>query len=230
MRFTHSLCSVVHHPNLLFATLEVNFSHTQSLCEIFISQTMKKKKTKAKFHWMIFADSYLTTALITFKELKEPKHFDKDSLEYQLAYKSKYLLITTVWNFKHAIEITIKSLSILLEEHYMPVHNLEDLAQNLVDLLDKKRIKPPEKMQELFIIILKYHYLKFWDSKLIKTGKFSDDYNDFLRYPDSQVKTIINLHFFDEIKQHELDELWTDMQIFRSVSNELNNTIITKIG
>lgn len=35
----------------------------------------KKKKTQARFHWMIFGHSYLIGALVLIKELKNSYHF-----------------------------------------------------------------------------------------------------------------------------------------------------------
>jgi len=89
---------------------------------------------------MTFADSYLTAALILFNELQSPTHYKRETLEYQLAYKYNSLLIAALWNFKHAIEITLKSLTSIVEEHYLPIHNIEDLAQHLVKFLIKRKL------------------------------------------------------------------------------------------
>jgi len=61
-----------------------------------------KKNTKlSKYEWIIFAGSYLKIAQIALDEM-EYKNYMKSGFDKLFFYEGKQLLISIIWNFKHA--------------------------------------------------------------------------------------------------------------------------------
>ena len=102
-------------------------------------------------------------------------------------YEEKWLLVPIVWNLKHAIELIVKTLNITVNKQYLMKHDLAMLSDDLKESLQKLKIKKPEKVEDLAIIIDKYYKCEFWDKKLIKEDTIFDIENDIFRYPESKM-------------------------------------------
>jgi len=103
-------------------------------------------------------------------------------------YKNNYLLIPAVYNLKHAMEIFIKTLMILLKIEPEKIHDNKKLFQKLKDKIIGKTV------EELELLINKYYYNDFLKNKIDIGLEVNDKKNDIFRYPENSIK--MPLDFF----------------------------------
>lgn len=112
---------------------------------------MKKKAVvvpeQAQDDWLLFSSSYLNLANLACKEVIEERHAyysrDKKTEGKRIDFfKKENLYIPTIYNMKHAIEIVIKTLNIVLSDELTSEawsHNQKDIFSLL-----RKQIKPKD--------------------------------------------------------------------------------------
>lgn len=159
---------------------------------------------------MIFVQSYLCLAKIGLKELTSRNYARKTSFEYSFCYENKWLLISVIYNIKHAIEIVVKSLGVSIDKQYLKSHDLNALISDLK--VKVPQIKKQDKINELAIIVNKYYKCEFWNKKIITTGSVFDLQNDVFRYPDNTVSFVVDLQAFETIGYKEIKELLEDIE------------------
>jgi len=194
---------------------------------------MKKEIAElSKYHWMIYARSYLKLAGIGIEEFKNGNCIKK-GLDEMFFYENRWLLIPIVWNLKHSIELIIKTLSVTIDEQYIKEHNLSTLKRDLIKLLNELNIEKPQKIDEIAIIIDKYYKCEFWDKRLLKEISIEDGANDLFRFPESKVtfeldliESIENIPFSREAKYEKgTEELSEDIKKLGELFSGLDNQI-----
>lgn len=92
-----------------------------------------------------------------------------------LTLKDGNLLIASIWNTKHGLELAIKALRVSIDKHYDEGHDLrllfDDLESRIINLCIKREF---DLLEEL---VNKYHKCAFTKTIL------NDSMNDIFRYP-----------------------------------------------
>jgi len=176
---------------------------------------MNKKVTQqSKYEWIWYALSYLSVARISLERLKNDEYKEKIFQE-RLIYKDKFALIATIWNIKHAIELIVKSLGIIIDKKYLVSHNCKMVAEDLRRNPVLQKIYKPEKIDELAAIIDKYYRLDFWNKKLVTNKSILDVKNDIFRYPDNSQNFSLDIQALNSVGSSEIDELLKDVELLR---------------
>ncbi len=177
----------------------------------------KKIATKVSWYeWIIYAQSYLKMAEIGVREL-EDQNYVKRGMDRYFFYENKLLLIPIIWNFKHAIELVIKTLGIAVDKQYLKNHDFVELRDDLKQSLQKLKIKKIEKIEDLVEIIDKYYRCEFWDKKIIKTGTILDVENDIFRYPENRAFFFFDPQMLKDISSRETEDLSDDIKKLKSL-------------
>jgi len=190
----------------------------------------KEFKEEKTYEWLIIPQSYLQAALMNARILKEKnpvfakdegKDSTLDSIYGNYSQDSKYLIFPIIFNFKHGIELYLKSISGIDKSEFIYGHDLKKLLEKIKE---NKKIKISKELEST---IKKYYY-----SKLLLKNKEPDEKNQFERYPQdspydkidfSEIKFI---KFKDNnviVKENKIDILIKDIII---VNEKLRNLSI----
>lgn len=191
---------------------------------------MKNKKTNlSKYEWIGFASAYLALARIGIEELSGKKYPNKKHpFENLLVYESNALLVPIVWNFKHAIEIIIKSLGIAINKEYIETHNQHQLTAELKKKIKDLDITKRYKMDEFSNLIYKYYRCEFFGNKIISHSTVLDVNNDIFRYPDNSATFVLDVKMFSLVSKEEIAELLEDINSVYKLFHILNSQISKK--
>ena len=144
---------------------------------------MSKKKIsfnkKREYEWLVISQSYFQCALVNARILREklgnfaitensPLDFCLKKMYGDYPQENVYLIFPIIYNFKHGIEIYLKSIIGIKNSEFDKNHNLLDLLET-ADIRDEKRK----------FIIKKYALSHL----LLPHNKKNDIYNEFERYP-----------------------------------------------
>lgn len=176
---------------------------------------MKKRNfaVSSKQKWVLYARSYLSIARIAIEELDQQKYIRKTSFEYSFSYEDRLLLIPIIYNFKHAIELTVKSLGIAVDKQFINSHALNELDSVFHSAISQSglEVSKPDKIHDLSQILTKYYKLEFWDKKLVTKGTVTDKKNDIFRFPKNSAGFILNLETLKSVSKKETEELYNDI-------------------
>jgi len=175
-------------------------------------KTINKKiiSQQSKYEWIWYVLSYLSIARISLEKLKIDQ-YPKKTIGDKAIYFDKFVLIAVIWSIKHAIELIIKSLGIMIDKAYLQSHDCKMLARDLREKLKPLNIYKTEKIDELDVIIDKYYRLEFLNKKLITSGSLCDIKNDIFRYPNN----FLDIGFVNSITLSEINEILKDIEILR---------------
>ncbi len=174
---------------------------------------MKKEEAfiEPKYRWIFYAKSYLVLARIGIEELKKEHYNSETQYGTYWAYRCCLLLIPSIWNLKHGIELIVKSLCVSAGKGYLQSHDLKELRKELEDGLEG--IKNKKYISDLANIIDKYYKCQFWEGKLIGGRQVFDKKNDIFRYPENVSTFPIDLKTFQNVTDEEIQELLDDMEL-----------------
>jgi len=177
-----------------------------------------------KYEWWIISQSYFQSALINarvlYKKLSE-YGFDKnlEKIYGNYSQSCEYLFFPILFNFKHGIEIYLKSIIGISNSKFPKNHNL-------TDLLDKAEIKN----EKIKCIIEKYAYSRLF----LDNNKKCDTENQFERYPQGFLYDNVELFSVvnerkNIVDQEKVDELIKDIEFIcknlRKISIEQDRLI-----
>ncbi len=177
------------------------------------------KSNLSKVEWQFIAESYLALAYSGIEKLKnyihlsipEKEECNKKERGWYRAYAAQLLLITIVWNIKHALEIVLKTHSVNFQGTYLKTHNLNDLKKELAKIFKIDKDNQDKKIDEFVKLVDKYYKMEMFDCKL--SNVFDPD-NDFLRYPEgSKMGVQLDLYLFGKITEKEIDQLVEDIKL-----------------
>jgi len=180
---------------------------------------IKIKQIKFNKHWGSLAKGYLKLAEQGFLYLKNQKNIGRKKLFSDK--KSIYLLedgnliIASIWNIKHGIELIIKGLGINLNKEYWQKHDLGFLIVDLENKLKQYCIK--RDLNLLKKIVDKYYRCKF-SSKTI----FTDKENTFLKYPESN-NVSLNYSFVHDLRRKDINQFLKDIHNLKRLYNIIEN-------
>ncbi len=185
---------------------------------------MKKAlNQQSKYEWIWYVLGYLSIARISLEKLKNDQYPKKDPGE-KLAYYDKFVLLAVIWNIKHALELIIKHLGLMVDKTYLQSHNSEILIKDLTKRIKSLKIYKPEKIDELAKIINKYYRLEFLGKEFFIDKNTLDVKNSLFRYPNNS----IDVGFVNQITVEEIDELLKDIEFVRRLRAILDISLQAK--
>ncbi len=183
----------------------------------------KLKEIKFNKHWGSFAKGYLKLAEQGFLYIKnqaknDRKFFDKKSkVIYSL--ENGGMIIASIWNIKHGLELVIKALGVNFNKQYWNEHDLLSLFNDL-------KIKIVYFSLERDIIMLEKLIEKYHRCEFSKKTIFCDLKNDYLRYPEIENKTI-DYSFVHDLKEvdvdHFLKDIYNTKKVYELLEAELQH-------
>jgi len=127
-------------------------------------------------------------------------------------YDAHLLFIPIIWNFKHAIELVLKTHDVTFQRRYSKTHNATNLKNGLTKTLDIE--EQDDKFDEFAKVVDKYFQLRFFNGKLLGLSQIMDIDNDIFRYPEGSKSTFrLDLKTFQKITKEDIEELEKDIEL-----------------
>ncbi len=167
----------------------------------------KLKQIITNKHWGSLAMGYLKISEQGFLFLKSQKNTGRISLSE--GTKSIHLLengnmvIASIWNIKHGLELAVKALGVMFDGHYWNDHDLLFLFNDLKNKIAQYSLKRDLEMLE--ILVKKYSDCKF----SLKTNHDDVD-NNYLRYPEI-ADIFLDYSFVHDIKRKDINQFLNDI-------------------
>ena len=185
---------------------------------INIDASEEKYETREK-EWYIFVNSYLTLSEIGCEQLLQSG---------KLTIKKKYIIISTIYNLKHSLELMIKTFTRIINKNTNKNdrdHDIKELFTALKRTIQKKSRNKEKKIKKEDIklfnnqmislekIIIKYQELNFLNKHLQGCFTMHDKQNTFLRYPENSMQIRINYEkLLNKITKDNIKDLKTDIE------------------
>lgn len=182
-----------------------------------------KQKIDQKENWELFFLGYLSMAKLGCEEM----------LKENSNYNIEDLYISTIYNFKHAIEIFLKTMIVILEERKLVKreenHDQLEVFKGFIQIIIKNKndiintidkVKENDKMWEMIKLetgkmdnltnkvlelIKKYQTMSFLKEKIGQDYLIEDGVNDVFRYPQNKMK--IDLNYKNIIERIEKEDV-----------------------
>jgi hypothetical protein len=188
-----------------------------------VKQEEELSQRSIKLDWIFFAFAYLDLAKLGCQHiLKEEGYLPQKS----------FLIAAVLYNFKHSLEIIIKLLTFLLDDKYEKDHSLKKLFENFKKIASKRmneeeRKKINKLIDRMYVLIFNYYYLRFLGDKIGGSSTFIiDEKNDFLRYPENNVKIQIGYwSIIDKISKTEIHLIKNDIDTAEEVFVQIRKTL-----
>lgn len=178
-----------------------------------MSKLKKEENIQFNKHWGAWASGYLRLAEQGFLYLKNQKNigrkkiFSDEKPLYLL--EDGMLIVASIWNIKHGLELIIKALGISINKKYWQKHNLNYLLKNLekksTDLYIKKHFDVLKKITN-----------KYYKCNFLKKTTFIDKENTFFKYPESNTFSL-NYSFIHDLKRKDINQFLNDIHNLRIV-------------
>lgn len=181
----------------------------------------KPKRIMFHKHWGSWAKGYLKLAEQGFlflnnqKNVGRKKLFPRKETIYLLELEDGHLVIASIWNIKHGLELIIKALGINLDKKYWIKHNLEYLLSDLDQKIKNFCIK---KHLDLLKNITKKYYRCNFSHKTI----FIDKENTFFKYPESN-NISLDYSFIHNLKRKDINQFLKDIYNLKRIYNILES-------
>lgn len=152
---------------------------------------MQKAKSNKHYDWAIMPDLYIATALLLLEQIIPdiPNKVDFSSnviegIGLRSHHPNYELILPLVFNFKHGIELYIKTLGIIDCGAYQKIHDFKELFEELKKVAKGTENEATIKQlhNDTWCIIKKYYYGRYVPSN--HKSKFADKQNESERYPE----------------------------------------------
>lgn len=189
-----------------------------------------KQEFDQKENWEVFFLGYLSMARLGCEEM----------LKKESDYDIEDLYISTIYNFKHAIEIFLKTMVVILEERKLikqeENHDQLEIFKGFIKIIIKNKkdiIKTIKEIKEnddfwnmirtsavgiddctntVLELIKKYQTMSFLKEKIEQDYSIEDGVNDVFRYPQNKMKIDLNYkNIIKKIEKKDLLELRLDI-------------------
>lgn len=163
-------------------------------------------------HWGAWAKGYLKIAELWFKYLQEQPHIGRtkypfNSLQYNLTDWS--LIVASIWNIKHSIELLIKWLGIQIDKKYLTSHNLNFLVNELETKIKSLCI-------DTHLNILKKLVSKYYQSNFAGKKQNLDSDNTLFKYPENKNGSL-DYTFVHNLKRKDINQFLRDIHNLRRI-------------
>ena len=190
----------------------------------------KKIEMEKEFEYLFFTRAYLMLAYLGSEEILNKIRTEKynnplGEMVPDWMYENNYLLAPVIFNFKHAMEIFLKTIpQFLFIEPDKKSHDLKYLFQKI-----EKKLNDKKNTENLKRLIVKYHHNNFLKNKIKENFIIEDRSNDVFRYPDNKANVSLNFFYiFNRFDEKDLIELQKDIKNFDKFSYKIGAGILTK--
>ena len=178
-----------------------------------MSINKQEKDIQSNKHWGLWVGGYLKLAEQGFLYLKNQKNigrrklFSREKPFYLL--DDGMLIVASIWNIKHGLELIIKGLGISINKKYWHEHGLNcllnDLEEKSTNLYIKKHIDVLKKITD-----------KYYRCNFSKKTIFIDKENIFFKYPESG-SVSLDYSFVHDLKRKDINQFLKDIHNLRRV-------------
>lgn len=185
-----------------------------------LSKIREKQEIKEK-SWYIFVLSFLSNAKNGCEFLINSKRLDDNN---------KYLAISIIYNFKHGLEVFVKTFSRYLNEkmdksdHF---HDTKTLLETFKKQLKSKNKKELDKeVDKLEKIVEKYNEINFLTNYLKESFSVYDQKNTFFKYPEHEAMIIVDYSkLSSKINRYDMEEIKKDIDNVIKISKKFKNIL-----
>jgi hypothetical protein len=193
-----------------------------------ISTSFTPSKLTKEANWSIFVQSYIKLSIIGCDQILSQKKFLNED---------KFLIISILFNLKHALEIVIKTIDTRMnqEDHKVAFnHNSKEHIKKIVKAIKAKYPQNVTIEKEINILsqfVQKYSSVQIMINYLSKENfTISDLENTFLKYPEnsasividySKLITSVSIADIENIK-NDLDRMQVNIKEIEKVIDEQN--------
>jgi len=184
--------------------------------KIIFLKFMKKLgslKNNKDFEYLFFSRAYLILAYRGIEEVLSKVKSGNFSNPFDevkptdWVYENNYLLIPSIYDLKHAIEIFIKTLTHFLSLKPDEKHDFKILFTKLKSKISGKTV---DELEEL---ITRFYHNEFLIGKINNNIKIEDKMNDVFRYPDNKAKIELSFfHILPKFTENDLNKLEKDIK------------------
>jgi hypothetical protein len=129
-------------------------------------------------------------------------------------YSPPALLVPIIWNFRHAFELALKSLSIAIDKTFLPTHDLDELFRKINNsIASSGRLR--EQFTNLEELKNRYHQSLFPLSII-----FSDKQNESYRFPEADALAFQKVDWsvsLKKIKEKDILIFQEDMRALKKI-------------
>lgn len=182
----------------------------------FIKLYMANKKLKPTItnkHWGSLAMGYLKVAEQGFLFLQKQENIGRTKISKgtRPIYfpEDGNLVIASVWNIKHGLELVVKALGTIFDKQYWHDHNLEFLFSDLERKITCYSLKRDLNM-------LKKLVKKYGNCNFSTKTRYSDEENNYLRYPEI-TDTFLDYSFVHDLKRKDVNQFLKDIHNIKTV-------------
>lgn len=185
-----------------------------------LSKIREKQEIKEK-SWYIFVLSFLSNAKNGCEFLINSKRLDDNN---------KYLAISIIYNFKHGLEVFVKTFSRYLNEkmdksdHF---HDTKALLETFKKQLRSKSKKELDKeVDKLEKIVEKYNEINFLTNYLKESFSVYDQKNTFFKYPEHEAMIVVDYsRLSNKINRDDMKEIKKDIESVVKISKKFKNIL-----
>ncbi len=177
------------------------------------------KEVKSAKHWGSLAKGYLLLSEQGFLYLQSKKQSGNFHVGSNVKYSLEdgNMIIASIWNLKHGLELVVKSLGVYFDNQYWNDHDLLSLFNNVKNKIIYNSLE--RDITVLENLVKKYHGCKF-----SKKTHFDDINNNYLRYPEIGV-AFLDYSFVHDLKKDDIEQFLNDIFNTRRVHDLLEAEI-----
>ena len=171
------------------------------------------KKINFNKHWWSWAKWFFLLAEQWLLNLLSKRNLWKISINTgqknnrkQFSLRDGHMIIASIWNIKHGIELLIKALWININKEYLKKHNLDSLINNLEIKINNLCIK--NHFNILKKIVEKYYKCTFW------IPNCNDLNNEIFKYPESEISNnpkTLDYSFVHKLTRKDINKFIRDI-------------------
>lgn len=185
-----------------------------------LSKIKEKQDVKEK-SWYIFVLSFLNNARNGCDFLISAKRLDSNN---------KFLIISVIYNFKHGLEVFVKTFSRYLSgkidksDHF---HDTKLLLETFKKQLKSKNKKELNKeVDKLEKIVEKYNEIDFLKKYLKDSFSVYDQKNTFFKYPEHEATISVDYSkLSSQINRDDIGEIKKDIDNVIKISKKFKNIL-----
>lgn len=181
----------------------------------------KLKLTVSNKHWGSLAQGYLKIAeqgflyLYNQSNLGKKVSSDKNKDLYRL--EEGNLIIASIWNIKHGLELVVKGLGTRFNKQYWNNHDLCSLFQDIRLKIEDYCLK--RDLDILHALVMKYSHCNF-----SKKTCYHDINNNYLRYPEVE-EVSLDYSFLHDLVKNDIQQFLNDIYNIKRVYDLLEASI-----
>lgn len=172
-----------------------------------MAKNKKLRQIESGKYWGALAKGYLKLAEQGFLFLKVQKNIGRKKLFSKhppiYFFEEGNLIIASIWNVKHSLELFVKALGTNFDKQYWENHDLLFLFNDVKNKIDGLSLKRDLEMLEK--LVNKYYNCRFIDKTI-----YRDVNNDYFRYPEIN-GAYLDYSFVHDLKRKDVNQFLKDI-------------------